>query len=77
MAGRRHSLIDDFMAVRIRMKRVGGYADLLKAGKKDEAGVAFRGLSSAFDKAAKRGVIHKASANRKKSRLSVHLSNLK
>ena len=27
MAGRRHSLIDDFMAVKIRMKRIGGKND--------------------------------------------------
>ncbi len=46
-------------------------------GKKDEATVAYRAVSSAFDKAAKQGVIHKATANRKKSRLSAYLVKLK
>jgi small subunit ribosomal protein S20 len=37
------------------------------AGKLDEAKVEFDKISSALDKAAKRGTIHKNSANRKKS----------
>jgi small subunit ribosomal protein S20 len=49
------------------------YAELLGAGKKDDASTAYRALSSALDKAAKTGVIHRAKANRSKSRLSVRL----
>ncbi|HXJ57279.1 MAG TPA: 30S ribosomal protein S20 [Verrucomicrobiae bacterium] len=49
------------------------YADALKSGKKDEANQAYRTLSSAFDKAAKSGVIHRGKANRKKSRLALRL----
>jgi len=39
----------------------------LSAGKLDEAKAEFQKVSSALDKAAKRGVIHKNSADRKKS----------
>jgi small subunit ribosomal protein S20 len=50
------------------------YAELLGAGKKEDAAAAFRVLSSTLDKAAKTGVIHRARANRSKSRLSVRLN---
>ena len=50
------------------------YAELLGAGKKEDAAVVFRELSSTLDKAAKTGVIHRARANRSKSRLSVRLN---
>jgi small subunit ribosomal protein S20 len=53
------------------------YAAALESGKKDDATAAYRKLSSAFDKAAKTGVIHKARANRKKSRLAVRLAAVK
>jgi small subunit ribosomal protein S20 len=53
------------------------YLQLLDTGKKDEAGKALRAISSAFDKAAKAGVVHRATANRKKSRLSLRLKGLK
>ena len=49
------------------------YAELLEAGKKDDAGQALRVLTSALDKAAKRKIIHPARANRTKSRLSLRL----
>jgi small subunit ribosomal protein S20 len=49
------------------------YLELLSAGKADEAAMAFRTISSAFDKAAKAGTIHHATADRKKSRLAVRL----
>jgi small subunit ribosomal protein S20 len=48
-----------------------GYRSLVVAGKKAEAVAALRGVASALDKAAKTGVIHRATADRKKSRLSV------
>jgi small subunit ribosomal protein S20 len=51
-----------------------GYLELLEAGKKDEAAAAFRGITSAFDKAAKSGVVHRATADRKKSRLALRLA---
>lgn len=53
------------------------YSTALKSGKKDEAGTALRQAISAFDKAVKSGVIHRATANRKKSRLTVRLGALK
>lgn len=49
------------------------YAELVGAGKKDDAAETLRQLSSALDKAAKTGVIHRARANRSKSRLSRRL----
>jgi small subunit ribosomal protein S20 len=53
------------------------YLDLLNSGKKDEASKAYQGISSAFDKAAKTGVVHKSTANRKKSRLALQLAKAK
>jgi small subunit ribosomal protein S20 len=50
------------------------YAELVTAGNKEEAGSTLRLLSSALDKAAKTGVIHRARANRSKSRLTVRLN---
>jgi small subunit ribosomal protein S20 len=49
------------------------YLEILGAGKPEEAAKAFRGLSSAFDKAVKAGAIPRARADRKKSRLAVKL----
>jgi small subunit ribosomal protein S20 len=46
------------------------YRSLLATGKKDEAHVALRAVHSAFDKAGKNGVVHKATASRKKARLA-------
>lgn len=53
------------------------YNAALKTGKKDEASAALQNALSAFDKAAKVGAIHRGTANRKKSRLSVRLAALK
>ena len=53
------------------------YLQLLGSGKKDDAAKALRNLSSAFDKAAKSGVVHRATASRKKSRLSLQLARAK
>jgi len=47
---------------RLQKKVIGGTAA------KDESGV--RGLVSAVDKAAKRGIIHRNAANRRKARLN-------
>ena len=54
-----------------------GYLRLVGEGKKDEATKALQGLSSAFDKAAKTGVVHRATADRKKSRLALRLAKAK
>ena len=53
------------------------YVAALTSGKKDEAGTALREVHSTFDKAVKAGVIPRATANRKKSRLTVRLATLK
>jgi small subunit ribosomal protein S20 len=53
------------------------YLSLLASGKKDEASKAYQQISSAFDKAAKTGVVHRATANRKKSRLALRLAKAK
>jgi small subunit ribosomal protein S20 len=53
------------------------YRQILTAGKKDEAVKALRDVASAFDKAAKSGVVHKATASRKKSRLTIALNRVK
>jgi small subunit ribosomal protein S20 len=53
------------------------YLSLLTAAGKSEAATTLSAVSSAFDKAVKSGVIPKATANRKKSRLSARLNALK
>jgi len=53
------------------------YLELLATGKKDDAAKQLRELSSAFDKAAKSGVVHRATADRKKSRLALRLAKAK
>jgi small subunit ribosomal protein S20 len=53
------------------------YLNLVGAGKREDASNALRVVSSAFDKAAKSGVIHRATANRKKSRLALRLVKAK
>lgn len=50
------------------------YLQLLSSGKKDDAAKALKSISSAFDKAAKVGVVHRATADRKKSRLALRLA---
>ncbi|MBI1884223.1 MAG: 30S ribosomal protein S20 [Chlamydiae bacterium] len=46
---------------------------LITDKKKDEATTAYRDLSGHFDRAAKKGMIHKNNADRHKSRLAVRL----
>ncbi len=53
------------------------YLGTLASGNKDEAAKALRTLSSAYDKAAKSGVVHRATADRKKSRLALRLAHAK
>ena len=53
------------------------FLDLLGTGKKEEAAKALRTISSAFDKAAKSSAVHRATADRKKSRLALRLARAK
>jgi small subunit ribosomal protein S20 len=53
------------------------YLALVATGPQAEAAQAFRNVCSALDKAVKAGVVHKATANRKKSRLAARLKNVK
>lgn len=53
------------------------YLQLVGAGKKEDASKALQDVSSALDKAAKNGTVHKSRASRKKSRLSLQLNKLK
>lgn len=53
------------------------YLQLLGAGKKDDASKALLDITSALDKAAKTGTIHKSRASRKKSRLTLQLNKAK
>ncbi len=53
------------------------YEALLETGKKAEATTMLSQFSSALDKAAKTGVVHRAKADRKKSRLTLQLNKLK
>ncbi len=51
------------------------FQETLESGKRDQAATAFATVASALDKAAKSGVIHKAKADRKKSRLAIQLNS--
>lgn len=54
-----------------------GFRALITGGKKDDASKALSGVHSAFDKAVKSGVLPRATANRKKSRLALALAAAK
>ena len=53
------------------------YSKVLGGGNKDEAAKSLQKLTSKFDKAAKTGVVHRATADRKKSRLALRLAKAK
>jgi small subunit ribosomal protein S20 len=53
------------------------YNQLASEGKKAEAATALKSVVSALDKAAKSGTIPKTRANRKRSRLTLHLNKVK
>lgn len=64
-------------AVKSKLRRLEkAYRAALASGKKDEAAKAFQTVTSALDKAAKSGVLHRGTADRKKSRLAVRLNAL-
>ena len=59
-------------SVSSRLRRVEkGFRDTIIAGKKAEAGKSLSDTLSTIDKAVKSGVITRAAANRKKSRLTL------
>ena len=61
-----------------RLRRLEkNYRTLVTAGKKDDAAKALSDVTSAFDKAVKSNVVHRATANRKKGRLAVALNRIK
>ncbi len=49
----------------------------IKAGNKEEASNLFNNYASLVDKAAKKNIIHKKNADRKKSRMAIRISSLK
>ena len=51
-----------------------GYLATIASGKKEDSVKAYSAVASSFDKAAKTGVIHKRTADRKKSRLAKRLA---
>ena len=65
-------------SVKSRLKTLEkNFLETVKAGKRDEAASALRAVISSYDKAAKTGVIHSATASRKKSRLTTRLATVK
>ena len=63
--------------VRSRAKTmVKGYIELVEAGKKEEAGRSFVALSSYLDKAVAKGIYHRNTAARKKSRMAGLLAKM-
>lgn len=61
-----------------RLRRVEkGLRDTIIAGKKDDASKSLPDTLSVIDKAVKSGVITRATANRKKSRLTIALNRAK
>ena len=65
------------LSVKSRLRRLEkNYRTLLATGKREEAARLLPGVNSAYDKAVKSGAIHRAAANRKKSRLGVALNRV-
>lgn len=65
-------------AIKSRLKTLeSNYRSLAGSDSPEAAGQALRSITSALDKAAKTGVIRKATADRKKSRLAVRLAPAK
>jgi len=53
------------------------YRALVTTGKKDDAAKSLRDVTSAYDKAVKSGVVHRTTADRKKSRLAMTMARVK
>jgi len=61
--------------IKARLKSLEkSFRELATAGNKDAAVLALRAATAALDKAVKSGVLHRATANRKKSRLALCLA---
>ena len=61
-----------------RLRRLEkNFRQLVTDGKKDDAAKSLRDVTSAFDKAVKSNVVHRATADRKKGRLAVALNRVK
>ncbi len=74
-SARRHA---DNQRTKSRLKTLEKkYLALADAAKKEDAATALRAVISAFDKAAKAGAMHAATASRKKSRLALRLNRIK
>ena len=52
------------------------FKDLVKEGKKEEASTALRDVASAYDKAAKKGLVKKNTAVRRKARAAAKLREI-
>ena len=65
-------------SIESRLRRLErDYRVLVTTGKKDESAKALPGVASALDKAVKSGVVHRATADRKKSRHAAALNRMK
>ena len=65
------------LSVKSRLRRLEKkYRAALSPGGKGEAAQLLPGVNSAYDKAVKSGVMHRAAANRKKSRLALALNRV-
>jgi len=66
------------LSVKSRLRRLEKkYRTVLTSGEKGEAAQLLPGVNSAYDKAVKSGVMHRAAANRKKSRLALALNRVR
>ena len=65
-------------AVKTKLHRLEKtYLPAVQGGNKEDAAKALKNVTSALDKAAKGGAVHRATVNRKKSRLAVRLNKVK
>lgn len=72
---KRRTVNNDRLRNRVK-KSVKKFNDLIKQGEKDAAEKTLRHTFKVLDKAAKKNVINKGKASRKKSRLAVQLNKL-
>lgn len=72
---KRRTLNNDRLRKRVK-KSVKRFQDLIKTGEKEAAEKSLRQTNKVLDKAAKKNVIKKGRASRKKSRLAIQLNKL-
>jgi small subunit ribosomal protein S20 len=75
-ANERKRLHNRTIITRVR-KAEKAFQAALKSGNKDESAKALRAVTSAYDRAAKKGTVKDGTADRKKSRLAAQLKKLK